>query len=107
MVMKVAVYQDCGILGSGNDVAQALDEAGYKLSNVVDFSGGFSSCYDLGVVVNLSWCKRVSADDEACSGASAKIRYITDRLFNCLGSDSFDGCFIINSDGYLDLDIES
>lgn len=104
--MKVAIYQDFGVLGSGDTLEQALESAGFDVSSVVEFGNGFSSAYDRGDIVDLMHCKRISADDEACSGASAKIRYITDRLFDSLNSDLFDGCFIINSDGYLDLDID-
>lgn len=104
--MKVAIYQDCGILGSGETLGDALENSGFKLSDLVSFGNGLYSSYDRGNVVDFTCCKRVSSDDEAVSGASAKARRITDRLFDALDSDSYDGVFVINDDGVLDFDID-
>ena len=97
--MKIAVYQDEGILSVEETIQAAIEAAGYEMRDVTSFTGGN---YDNGVVVDMIHCKRVSADSESASGASAKIRYISDELAAQVESNGGNIEFDINSDGYLD-----
>lgn len=97
--MKIAVYQDEGILSVADSIEEAIYDAGYDMSDVTGFTGGN---YDSGVVVDMLHCKRVDGDAESASGASAKIRYISDALAQDVAAEGGNIAFNINDDGHLD-----
>lgn len=99
--MKFAVYQDEAVLGIGASIEEAMEDAGIDISLLMFFTGG---CYSANSVVDMTGCMKLSADDEAASGASAKVRKISDDL--CLeferNGDTTSILFFVNSHGVLE-----